>query len=71
MIMQEDSATKKEVRTDEPTREGIRQLIAVRAYEMWENQGRQHGCDLNSLASGRTGDHDRPAGHIRPSRSGR
>ena len=24
----------------------IRQLIAVRAYEMWENQGRPHGCDL-------------------------
>ena len=46
MIMQEDLATKKEVRTDEPTREGIRHLIAVRAYEMWENQGRPHGCDL-------------------------
>jgi hypothetical protein len=24
----------------------IRRLIAIRAYEMWENQGRPHGCDL-------------------------
>jgi hypothetical protein len=32
---------------DEPTREAaIRHLIAVRAYELWENQGRPHGCDL-------------------------
>jgi Protein of unknown function (DUF2934) len=24
----------------------IKQLIAERAYELWENQGRPHGCDL-------------------------
>jgi hypothetical protein len=26
--------------------EAIRELIAVRAYELWENQGRPEGCDL-------------------------
>ena len=26
--------------------EAIRQLIAVRAYELWESHGRPHGCDL-------------------------
>jgi hypothetical protein len=25
--------------------EAIRKLIAVRAYELWENQGRPHGYD--------------------------
>ncbi len=31
----------------EPTREAtLRQLIAQRAYEIWENQGRPQGCDL-------------------------
>jgi hypothetical protein len=25
--------------------EAIRKLIAARAYELWENQGRQHGHD--------------------------
>ena len=43
-------ATKSDIKTrniDEPTREAaIRHLIAVRAYELWENQGRPHGCDL-------------------------
>ena len=24
----------------------IKRLIAERAYELWENQGRPHGCDL-------------------------
>ncbi len=24
----------------------IQKLIAERAYEFWENQGRPHGCDL-------------------------
>ena len=24
----------------------IQKLIAERAYELWENQGRPHGCDL-------------------------
>ena len=23
----------------------IKRLIAIRAYEMWENQGRPHGCE--------------------------
>jgi hypothetical protein len=32
---------------DEAAKErAIRQLIAKRAYEMWENQGQPHGCDL-------------------------
>jgi hypothetical protein len=32
--------------TDEQARQAaIRKLIAVRAYEMWENQGRPAGCD--------------------------
>ncbi|HEY0184606.1 MAG TPA: DUF2934 domain-containing protein [Rhodopila sp.] len=26
--------------------DAVRQLIAARAYEMWENQGRPSGCDL-------------------------
>ncbi len=31
----------------EPTREAaLRQLIAQRAYEIWENQGRPQDCDL-------------------------
>jgi Protein of unknown function (DUF2934) len=25
--------------------EGIRKLVAVRAYEIWENHGRPHGYD--------------------------
>jgi DUF2934 family protein len=30
-----------------PTRDAaLRQLIAQRAYEIWENQGRPQGCDL-------------------------
>jgi hypothetical protein len=24
----------------------VRRLIAERAYELWENQGKPHGCDL-------------------------
>ena len=24
----------------------VRKLIAKRAYELWENQGRPHGCDM-------------------------
>jgi len=28
-----------------PRDEEIRKLIAVRAYEIWENHGRPHGCD--------------------------
>ena len=31
---------------DQPSREQmIRQLIAIRAYEIWESQGRPHGHD--------------------------
>ncbi len=26
--------------------EALRKLIAERAYEIWESQGRPHGCDL-------------------------
>ncbi len=34
-------------RVIEPTREAaLRRLIAQRAYEIWENQGQPHGCDL-------------------------
>ena len=29
-----------------PKEAAIKQLIAERAYELWENQGRPHGCDL-------------------------
>jgi len=30
-----------------PAREpDIRRLIALRAYELWEDHGRPHGCDL-------------------------
>jgi hypothetical protein len=25
---------------------GVRRLIAERAYELWENQGKPHGCGL-------------------------
>jgi hypothetical protein len=25
---------------------GVQHLIAVRTYELWENHGRPHGCDL-------------------------
>ena len=31
---------------DQKRQAAIRQLIAVRAYEMWENQGRPHGHDV-------------------------
>lgn len=32
---------------EKPARDAaIRQLIAVRAYEIWENQGRPHGRDV-------------------------
>jgi hypothetical protein len=31
----------------EPTKEAaLRRLIAQRAYEIWENQGRPHSCDI-------------------------
>ncbi len=31
----------------EPIREAaLKRLIAQRAYEIWENQGQPHGCDL-------------------------
>lgn len=32
----------------EPARQaaGLRELIAVRAYELWENEGQPHGHDL-------------------------
>lgn len=31
----------------EPTGDAaIRQMIAERAYQIWENQGHPHGCDL-------------------------
>jgi hypothetical protein len=26
--------------------EQIRKLVAIRAYELWENQGRPRGCDV-------------------------
>ena len=32
---------------NEPAKEAaLKQLIAERAYEIWENQGRPHGYDL-------------------------
>ena len=31
---------------DAATHAAIQKLIAERAYELWENQGRPHGCDL-------------------------
>ena len=32
---------------ENPTRDAItRQMIAERAYKMWEDQGHPHGCDL-------------------------
>ncbi|MEA2741521.1 MAG: hypothetical protein QOH05_4828 [Acetobacteraceae bacterium] len=31
--------------TDHAKDQAIRELIAVRAYELWENQGRPHGHD--------------------------
>jgi hypothetical protein len=44
-LEQKERATMNQV--IEPTREAaLRRLIAQRAYEIWENQGRPQGCDL-------------------------
>ena len=34
------------VKMDSTKAEGIRELIASRAYELWENEGQPHGRDL-------------------------